>query len=66
MLAVKQNTIASNDNDVNKIDRMVTSNVKTTAVVSNGLFSKPFISLTTCVSITCSNFLYALVPGPAK
>lgn len=57
MHTVTQNTIASNDNEVNKIDRIVTSNDRTTIVESNGLFSKPLISLTICVSILCSNFL---------
>lgn len=47
MLVVKQNTIASNVNDINKIDRMIVINIKTTIVVSKGLFNKPFISLTT-------------------
>lgn len=54
---MKQNTTASNDNDINKMDRMITSNVKITIVVSNGLWSKPFINFATCVSVLFNNCL---------
>lgn len=57
MLTIKQNTIATNDNDKNVKDIIVTSNVKTKAVVNKGLCSNPLISSITCVSIMLSNLL---------